>query len=268
MQSRVTIEDLNESNIDDLIQVCSSKRLHDPVHQRGISIKKQWLHRMLAEYGSVAKIAYYDGMPVAQILYYPEEADPTDTSRRKDVLYVTCAYNPTQAVQKLGIGTKLLQSLIHDAEQKKTCLGNRPCRFILTKAFNTGESLSLPEFYKKNGFLSTPDPDALYLPIEGSFESSMPIGEYVPLPEDRGKALVFHSPVCQFSYQFAERIRELIMEVAPNIPIELVNKWEKPEESIKRKNCGLIVNARPVKAFFMDIEQFKKEIGQILGKAP
>ena len=264
MQEKVRIENLQESNIDDLIYVCSSKRLSDPIHQHGVKQKRRWLSEMLGKYGSYAKIAYYNDKPVAQILYYPEKADVTKAFKRVNVLVVNCIYNPTVEAQKLGIGTKLLQSVIQDAKQRKTCLGNRPCKFILAKAFNTGEPLPMPEFYKKNGFLSTPEGNLLYLPIEGDYESAPPVGDYEPLHEDKNKALIFHGPICQFSYQFAKRIEEIIREVAPNIKIETINEWEKPEESMKRKNWWLIVNAKPIQTFFMNTAKFREEIKQVV----
>jgi len=73
MKRKVRIENLQESNIEDLIYVCSSKRLSDPIHQQRIKLKRQWLREMLGKYGSCAKIAYYKSKPVAQILSYPEE---------------------------------------------------------------------------------------------------------------------------------------------------------------------------------------------------
>lgn len=266
MQERIRIENLQESNIEDLIFVCSSKKLSDPIHQQGIRLKRQWLREMLEKHGSCAKIAYYNEKPAAQILYYPEEADVTEPFRRKDVLVVNCVYNPTPRAQKLGIGTTLLQSLIDDAKQGRTFFGSKPCKFILAKAFNTGEFLPLPEFYKKNGFTPTPGDEGnlLYLPIEGSYKSTQPIGKYKPLPEDEGKAVILYSPTCQFSYQFAKRIEEIVREVAPNIKVEMINEWEKPEEAIKRKKCGLIVNAKQIQTFFMETEKFKEEVKQAI----
>lgn len=249
MQRKVRIENLQESNIEDLIYVCSSKRLSDPIHREGAKQKRQWLKEMLRKYGSCAKIAYLDDKPVAQIFYYPEETELTKAFKRKNVLVINCIYNPTAEAQKQGIGTKLLQSVIQDAKQRKTCLGNKPCKFILAKAFNTGELLPLPEFYRKNGFLSTPEGNMFYLPLEGSYEPAQPVGEYEPLPEDRNKAVIFYGPACQFSYPFAKKIGEIIREVAPNINIEMINEWEKPEESMKRKNWWLIVTLNPYKRF-------------------
>jgi GNAT superfamily N-acetyltransferase len=267
MQDKTRIENLQESNIDDLIYVCSSKRLNDPIHQQGIKLKRQWLREMLEKYGSCAKIAYYNGKPVAQILYYPEEADKTKASKRQNVLVINCIYNPTPETHKLGIATKLLQSLIQDAKQRKTCLGNIPCKFILAKAFNTGEFLSLPAFYQKNGFSPTPEKNLFYLPIEGKYEPTKPQREYEPLPEDRNKAIILYGTMCEFGYPFAKKIEEIIKEVLPEINIELINEWKNPEESMRRKNWWLIVNAKPIHMFFMETEKFKEEIKQAAGKS-
>jgi hypothetical protein len=261
MHEKVRIENLQELNIEDLIYVCSSKRLSDPVHRQGMALKKEWLHKMLNSHGSCAKIAYYNGKPVAQILYYPEKADAAKEFKREGVLIINCIYNPTSEAQKIGIGTRLLRETILDVKMKKSCLGNKPCKFILAKAFNTGEFLSMPEFYKKNGFLPTNERSMLYLPIEGKYES-VPTASYEPLEEDRDKAIIFYRPVCQFSYPFAKRVEQIIREVLPSIKIELINEWEKPEESKKRKNWWLIVNAKPIQTFFMETEKFKQEIEQ------
>jgi predicted GNAT family acetyltransferase len=265
MQEKARIENLEDSNIEDLIHVCSSKRLDDPIHQQGMSLKRQWLREMLEKHGSCAKIAYHDEKPVAQILYIPEEADVTRAIKREGILTIYCTYNPTSEAQKLGIGTRLLQSVILDAKQRKTCLGNKPCKFILAKAFNTGEALPLPEFYKRNGFLSTSEGNLFYFPIEGNYEPAPHLGSYEPLPEDMGKAVIFYGPTCQFGYPFAKKIEEIIREVAPNFKVEMINDWEKPEESIKRRNWWLIVNARPIYTFFMETEKFKDEIKRAIG---
>lgn len=270
MQERIRIENLQESNIDDLVYVCSSTRRDDPIHQQGIKLKRQWLGEMLDKSGSCAKIAYRNEKPVAQILYYSEASDVTRAFRRENVLVINCIYNPTPEAQKLGVGTRLLNSVIEDARQKRTCLGNKPCRFILAKAFNTGEFLPMPEFYRKNGFTPPPESEGnlLYLPIEGSYEPAARIGKYEPLPEDEDKAIIFYNPICQFSYQFAKRIEEIIKELVPNIRIKMTNEWEKPEEALKRRNCSLIVNAKPIQTFFMETEKFKEEIRQAVSQKP
>jgi len=266
LQERIRIEILQESNVEDLIYVCSSKLLTDPIHQQGISLQRKWLHQMLEKYGPCAKIAYYDEKPVAQILYFPEEADVTEAFRREGVLVINCTYNPTPEAQKIGLGTELLRSVIRDGRQRTSCLGNKSCKFILAKAFNTGEFLPLPEFYSKNGFLPTTEGNSLYLPLDGNYEPAPPIGEYEPLSEDKSRAVIFYSPTCAFGYSFAKRIEATIREVAPHIKIQMINEWEKPEESIKRKNWWLVVNSKPIRTFFMETEKFKAEIKQSLSQ--
>jgi GNAT superfamily N-acetyltransferase len=261
MRDKVKIENLQESNIDDVIHVCSSKRLGDPVHQEGVKLKRLWLKEMFENYGSCAKVAYYNGKPASQILYYPEAADKTKAFRREGVIVINCIYNPTPEAQKLGIGKTLLQSVIQDAKQRKSCLGNKSCKFILANAFNTGELLPMPDFYEKYGFIPTSEKSKMYLPIEGVYEPA-PKTRYEPLEDDRGKAIIFYGSKCQFSYPFAKRIEAMIKETLPNIKIEMINEWEKPEESIRRGNWWLVVNAKPIQTFFMETEKFKAEIKQ------
>ncbi|MEM3770514.1 MAG: hypothetical protein QXG76_04930 [Candidatus Bathyarchaeia archaeon] len=255
------VEDLQDLNIDDVIYVCSSKRFGDPIHQEGVRLKRLWLKEMLDNYGSCAKVAYHNGKPAAQILYYPEVADKAKAFRREGVLVLNCIYNPTPEAQKLGLGKMLLQSVIQDARQRKSCLGNKPCKFILANAFNTGELLPMPDFYKKYGFISTGEGSTMYLPIEGKYEP-VPKAKYEPLEEDADKAVIFYGQKCQYSYPFAKKIEAMIRETLPNIKIEMINEWEKPEESIKRGNWWLVVNAKPIHTFFMDAERFKAEIRQ------
>jgi len=231
------------------------------IHQKGISLKKRWLMEMLQKHGSCAKIAYYNEKPVAQILYYPEHLD-VKAFRRQNVLVINCIYNPNPEAQKLGIGTKLLKSVIEDAKQRRTCLGNKPCKFVLAKAFDTGEFLPLLEFYKKMGFTSAPENEEslLCLPVEGCYEPAAPVGKYEPLPEDKGRAVIFYSPICQFSYQFAKKAEETIKEVAAGMKIEIINEWANPQEAIKRKNSWLIVNGKQILTFLLAKEKFKEEI--------
>jgi hypothetical protein len=46
----------------------------------------------------------------------------------------------------------------------------------------------------------------------------------------------------------------------------MINEWEKPEKYIKRKNWWLIVNAKPIQTFFMDTENFKREIKEAVSR--
>jgi hypothetical protein len=219
---------------------------------------------MLARCGTCGKIAYLDRKPVAQILHHPEEADTARPFGREGVVVLNCIYNPTPEAQKRGVGTGLLRSVVQDAKKRETCLGNNPCKFIVAKSFDTGEFLSMSDFYRKNGFLKPLGGEELFLPIEGGYRPLPTLGQYEPLAEDENKAIVFYGPTCQFSYQFARRIGALISEVAPSLEIVLINEWQQPEEALKRRNSSVIVNAKVIHTFFMDTGKFKEEIRQAM----
>ena len=99
----------------------------------------------------------------------------------------------------------------------------------------------------------------MYLEISGKYR---PRGEseYHPLPEDRGRALMFYDPMCEWGYGFAVRVRELIHDIEPELPFEMINSWERPEEFISRGNQVLIVNAKVIQSFWTDREAFRREV--------
>jgi hypothetical protein len=90
----VSIRDVDASSIDDVFRICSFKNLDDPLQTKGMEIKRRWLLEMLGRYGPCTKIAYLDDRPVAQILFYPEEAVPYVLSPREGAVILHCAYNP------------------------------------------------------------------------------------------------------------------------------------------------------------------------------
>ncbi|HIE23181.1 MAG TPA: hypothetical protein EYP68_03015 [Candidatus Korarchaeota archaeon] len=57
---------VNEGDIDDLIFICSSKHLSDPKYAKGIELKIKWLLKTMKKVEVCAKIAYFDGKPVAR----------------------------------------------------------------------------------------------------------------------------------------------------------------------------------------------------------
>lgn len=255
------IVDLNEDNIDDLIYVCSYKWLSDPKHQKGIELKKKWLLKMIREFGVCAKIAYLDDRPVGQMMFGPETSDPTDPNAREGVLYLQCIFVPFPEAQRKGVATALLNSLIEDCRERPEKLGLSECKFIVTHAFDTGLYLSQADFFRKRGFKNCPDgePNDLYLPISGEYEPK-PKVRYEPLKEDANRAVIMYGSACQFGYVFAMRAYELIREVAPDLMISLTNVDERPEEARKRAGEWLIVNARPIRTWVGEEEEFKKAV--------
>jgi hypothetical protein len=102
------------------------KGLRTPSTWKVLGLKGFGLKEMLDNYGSCAKIAYYNGKPAAQILYYPEVADKAKVFKREGVPLINCIYNPTTEAQRFGLGRMLLQSVVQDVKNRKSCLGNKP----------------------------------------------------------------------------------------------------------------------------------------------
>jgi len=256
------VEDVSEANVDDVFKVCSHNRLDDPVQRQGIGLKRSWLLDMLSQHGPMTKIAYLDDRPVAQLLFYPEEVVPFIADPRKDVINIHCVYNPFLETRGKGAGFALMRSLMEDGRRGLRCLGGRPCRFIVAKPFNSGEGVSLSDFYKASGFKESSD--EMFLEISATYRSRAK-KEYVPLPEDRRRAIVFYNPLCEYSYPFATKVKELLKEIKPSLLIELIDEWRHPSESVKRGNHWLIANSTPIKSFWTQGEEFRREVELALG---
>lgn len=64
---------------------------------------------------------------------------------------------------------------------------------------------------------------------------------------------------------FAEQIKTSINEVAPNLPMRMINMFEEWEEVEKRGQVPYCtVNGKPITAFFMDKENFQNEVKMAL----
>lgn len=151
----------------------------------------------------------------------------------------------------------MIRSLLDDCRGGQKCLGGRPCRFIVAKPFNTGEGIPLDEFYAANGFKQ--GQQEMFLEVTAPYQPREDV-EYRPLPEDRGRAVMLYNPMCEWSYPFAVRVREFLKEIEPRLPVELIDEWRRPEESIRRGNQQLVVNAAPIRSFWTQREEFRREV--------
>lgn len=211
------MRNISETTIDDVFRVCSHGRLNDPLQKKGIELRRRWLTNMLSDYGPCVKIAYLDERPVAQIMYYPEDAAPFITMPRPGVVLLRCVYNPFPEAQGKGAASALIKSLVNDCKSKVGFLGMKECSFIASEPFNTGEGTTMEALYAGNGFIHRGD--EMMLEISGRYlEPKRP--RYSPMVEDYGKAVTFYDPTCEYSYTFAVKVKGLLHEIAPDLPIE------------------------------------------------
>jgi hypothetical protein len=254
----IKIEDINDSNFNDVFQVCSIKSTNDQFIQKGTGLKRAWIKQNLEKYGPFTKIAYLDLEPVAQIMFYPEIAVPYIKDPRSRVIEIICAYRVKEEAQ--GAGTLLLKNLINEAKTGIKCLHGQTCEFLVAAPFNTGEGTSLRQYYLDNGFQESDD--ELYLELNGKYYPR-PRETYENPIEDNGKAYVFYDMNCEYSWRFASNIDKIIQEIDDSLEIKKINRWTHPLESIKRGNSLVSVNGRVIKSYWQSPE-FKEEVREAL----
>ncbi len=271
---RVEVHDVTPALFDDLISVCSRDRPGDPVHAEGARIKREWLTEVTRACGPIAKLAYLDGKPAAQLMFYPEDAGPR-TPGRRDVLVLYCVFTGASEDRQKGLASSLLRSFLEEVRtgKLKTMAGRR-IRFIRAPLFETGEGLSMAEMYQRYGFERGPQGAAeMFREVQGAYEPP-PRSRPAPPAGDRrrgqllpiGRSLVFYTPHCQWSYVFADHMAKAIRELSPQHEVLFVDAWRDPAAG-DWPGAQAVVDGIPVYAHATEGDGFRREVAAILGKA-
>ena len=257
----MSVKNISEENLLDVFRICSFNRLEDRTQLKGIKMKRRWLRYMMKKYGPCTKIAYVDTTPVAQILFYPEEAVPYIPHRRDGVIIMHCAYNPFVKFQRRGIATALMGSLVNDSRMGLEILDGRLCEYIVTKPYAFSEGIALDRLYSSLGFVD--GFGEMYSEIFGTYEPQE-LARYTPLYEDRDRAVLLYEPLCEWNYVHMEQIKEVLQVIVPDLQVDIYNSWEHPDQSIRRGNQWLVVNSNPIKHYITDLKAFKKDVEEAL----
>ena len=259
------IEDITKENIKDLCLICiPPEKIDHPVFITGMEEKRKWAMEMLRRWGTFAKLSYRESTAVGLIQYKPVP--------QERVIYIYCIFVPEKDQWQKGIATQLLSSLIADMKRPKLWFDNKPALALATRTFPGAKSgqFSARLFFKRMGFKQVGEnPDFMYYPLEEGF-IYQPVkengAEYIPQEEDKDKVLLVHGPsYCPFSYFFLKMTEQTIKEIATGISIQWIDKSKEPEEIRKRGNIeGCIVNAKAIKSFVLDKEDFQKEVIEAL----
>jgi GNAT superfamily N-acetyltransferase len=254
----ITIKELTTRNLEDVFMVCSPKLEDDELIQRGREMKRIWLKGMLESYGPITKIAYWDGKPAAQVMFYPEKAMRYKENPREGVIEIICIYN--SSFQGKGIGSALMDDLIDESRKGLKCLRGEKPRFLVANPFNTGEGISLEDFYKGKGFRE--GEGEFYLEISGLYEPHKTLIEK-PKLNIKGEAHVYYNPNCEYSFRFAHKVSEKISSLDDSIRPRLFNVWESPEEFMADEMNLVKVNGIPIKSH-VNSPEFMEEVMRAL----
>ena len=250
------IREVTVDNLELLVSLCvPPENRTDPLFVGGMREKKKWATQALERYGSIAKLAYLNSRPAGMIQYQPRPEEK--------VIEISCTFVPEKANLRKGIGRSLLNALMEDAKKPQRAFDSNVPRALVTWAFQVPETYSQSDFYQRMGFkrVKEEDPLLLYCPIEEGYVYCPREEKFTPQKEDRGKALIFYDPSCPFCINFSERIKDSIRQVAPDISVSLVNKFEQQEEVKKRGKVPFCaVNGVAMQSFFMDKQSFQKEV--------
>lgn len=253
---KLEVIDVKLENVDDLVSLCvPPDKKDDPYFVEGMNAKRRWATKALEKYGSIAKLAYLNSKPVGLLQYLPNSEER--------LVDITCIFVPARENLRKGIGKNLLKALIEDVKTKPTFNKDLYARALVTFAFEVPGWFPQHKFYRRMGFKEANGDDRflLYYPIEEGYVHVSKEKNFVPQEEDKGKAIVFFDPSCPFSFLFSEKMKESMREVAPNIPISVIDIFWQQEETKKRGQVpSCVVNGKPITSFFMDQKNFQKEV--------
>lgn len=161
----IQILDVTQENIDDLVVPACAPCFDDPNHaqtlKEGGLRKKEWISKALQRFGCCGKVALLENEPVGFIEFYPMSVFPLP-KRDKRTILITCILVHDKALQKSGIGSRLVQELISDLKQRPlTAFNGKKTEEVAIGSWgcHTGFLESLPRFRKfffKNGFVEDP----------------------------------------------------------------------------------------------------------------
>lgn len=223
------IKDVGLEDIDSLNKLCvPPEKRNDELFIEGMKVKERWARKVMEVYGSIAKIAYLNSEPIGLIQYEPKVEEK--------IVEISCIFVPHEEYQRRGVGRALLQALMEDVGKPLKIFNYEPPLALVTWAFDVPGFYPQSEFYLKMGFrrVEGGDPNLLYYPLREGYVYRPLRGEFTPLKEDLGKALIFYSPSCPFCMYFSEYIKRYIREVVPEMPIRTINMFEEAEEVRKR----------------------------------
>ena len=258
IQEKIQIKDVLQENLSDLDKICMpflNKVKDKSNYLAGIEKRNNWYLNMMEKYGPLAKIAYWDDCPVGMIQFIPRTSE--------QIIDIQCVFILDKFAGK-GVGSSLLKKVIDELNGPQVYFDNKPPKALTTWAFYIPGFLPQKKLFKKFGFVESQSGKPLYLPIEKGYEYFyMPDKKIRGLSSDK-KAITVLDTSCPFCVFTINRYKKIFKEIAPEITIEIVNKFEVSSET-KRMIDFCELNKKKIVTAFAKEEVIKESIKATLG---
>ena len=204
----------------------------------------RWFHDMYKK-GLNIKVAKVDNQPVGFIYAMPIEICPFELIGEK-LLAIPCMFVEFKH-QKTGIGKKLLNAVVEDAD--KSIFDG-----IVTVGFYHDFWYMPASFFEKNGFevaCKYKNRVLMWIKFSNSAKTPELVGDglcsYVYKPEEKVVVDLFWSPFCFTTDIEAQRVREVVGEYGEKVILNDYNIAEKDNLRKYKIARGIYVNGIPMK---------------------
>ncbi len=248
-------------NAGDLAKICAGEGAKsDPLWERAIKARKQWVRDRLSELGTFAWLAYDGAEPTGMIQCHPERTNI-------DVCVIDCIWIPKKSRWGRGIGSKLLAEVETTMQRQHRWFDGKPADGLAAMAFH-GEAegqQSAESFYLGHGFAhveGVPDlmfralqPDLVWLP--GPRTEKIPTA----VPGDEARVTVVLGPLsCPCQFRMLIRTGEYVGEKL-GLPVVEVDSVADPEGYVARGGrTGILVHGHALQNDLSHHEMLDEEL--------
>jgi GNAT superfamily N-acetyltransferase len=114
--------------------------------------KREWLEKVIKEFGNCMKIVYFSNVPIGFVQYAPSKYFPrvgeyASGPPSNNAVFLSCLYITSKEARGKGFGTRMLENVIAEVKER----GFRAVETFARK--DSADNPSGPlKFYLKNGF--------------------------------------------------------------------------------------------------------------------
>ncbi len=250
-------------NAGDLATICAGEGAKsDPLWERAIKAKRQWVRDRLAEMGTFAWVAYNGADPIGMIQCHPDR-----DGAGVGVAVIDCIWVPKKSRWGRGIGSKLLAEVETTMQRQHRWFDGKPADGMAAMAFH-GEAegqQSAESFYLRHGFAHVPgDPDLMFkpfLPETVWMPSLLAETPTTAMPDDQDRVTVLLGPLsCPFQYRVLSQTGTYVAEKLSLQVVEVDAAGDPEGYAARGSHPGILVKGRLLEHDLWQREKLDQEL--------